>query len=211
MKKGYVYLCGAGCGEADLITVRGMNALKSCDTVIYDALIDEKLLEIVPENAERICVGKRAGKHSEKQENINDIIVENALSGKCVVRLKGGDPLVFGRGGEEADALEKNGIAYEFIPGITSAVAVPELAGIPVTHRNVSRSFHVITGHTADDTLPENMAEYARLNGTIVFLMGLRNLRKIAEGLIEYGKSPDTPAAVISTTIWKRSTSCSPV
>lgn len=198
MSKGYVYLCGAGCGEADLITIRGMNALKSCDAVVYDALIDEKLLEAVPENAERICVGKRAGKHSEKQEAINDIIVKKALEGKCVVRLKGGDPLVFGRGGEEAVFLEENGIRYEFIPGITSAAAVPELAGIPVTHRNVSRSFHVITGHTAEDTLPDNMAEYARLNGTLVFLMGLRKLPMIAEGLIENGKSPDTPAAVIS-------------
>lgn len=198
MRKGFVYLCGAGCGDADLITVRGMNALKNCDTVIYDALIDVSLLELAPENSEKICVGKRAGKHSEMQENINDIIVKKALEGKCVVRLKGGDPLVFGRGGEEAHALQKNGIAYEFIPGITSAVAVPELAGIPVTHRNISRSLHVITGHTADDTLPENMAEYARLKGTVVFLMGLRNLRKIAEGLMEYGKSPHTPAAVIS-------------
>lgn len=198
MSKGYVYLCGAGCGEADLITIRGMNALKSCDAVVYDALIDEKLLEAVPENAERICVGKRAGKHSEKQEAINDIIVKEALEGKCVVRLKGGDPLVFGRGGEEAVFLEENGIRYEFIPGITSAAAVPELAGIPVTHRNVSRSFHVITGHTAEDTLPDNMAEYARLNGTLVFLMGLRKLPMIAEGLIENGKVPDTPVAVIS-------------
>lgn len=198
MSKGYVYLCGAGCGEADLITIRGMNALKSCDAVVYDALIDEKLLEAVPENAERICVGKRAGKHSEKQEAINDIIVKKALEGKCVVRLKGGDPLVFGRGGEEAVSLGENGIRYEFIPGITSAAAVPELAGIPVTHRNVSRSFHVITGHTAEDTLPDNMAEYARLNGTLVFLMGLRKLPMIAEGLIENGKSPETPAAVIS-------------
>lgn len=198
MKKGYVYLCGAGCGEADLITLRGMNALKNCDAVIYDSLIDEKLTGFAPENAEKICVGKRAGRHSEKQENINALIVEKALEGKCVVRLKGGDPLVFGRGGEEADALEKNGIAYEFIPGITSAVAVPELAGIPVTHRNVSRSFHVITGHTADDTFPDNMAEYAKLKGTLVFLMGLKNLPRIADGLMENGRSPNTPAAVIS-------------
>lgn len=198
MKKGYVYLCGGGCGDSDLITVRGLNALRSCDAVIYDALIDVRLLQNAPENAERICVGKRAGRHSEKQENINDIIIQKALEGKCVVRLKGGDPLVFGRGGEEAEALEKSGIAYEFIPGISSSVAVPELAGIPVTHRNVSRSFHVITGHTANDTLPCNMEEYARLEGTLVFLMGLRNLKKIAEGLMEFGKSPNTPAAVIS-------------
>lgn len=198
MSRGYVYLCGAGCGDGDLITVRGLNALKSCDAVIYDALIDERLLENAPENAERICVGKRAGRHSEKQENINDIITQKALEGKCVVRLKGGDPLVFGRGGEEAEALEKNGIAYEFIPGVTSSVAVPEMAGIPVTHRNVSRSFHVITGHTASDTLPDNMEEFARLGGTLVFLMGLRNLKKIADGLMEFGKSPHTPAAVIS-------------
>ncbi len=198
MKKGCVYLCGAGCGEADLITVRGMNVLKRCDVVIYDSLIDESLLEYAPAYAERICAGKRAGRHSAKQEDINSVIAEKALEGKCVVRLKGGDPLVFGRGGEEAEFLGKNGIFYEFIPGITSSVAAPEFAGIPVTHRNLSRSFHVVTGHTADDTLPENMTEYARLNGTLVFLMGLNSLPEIACGLMKNGKSPDTPAAVIS-------------
>lgn len=198
MKNGYVYLCGAGCGEADLITVRGTNALKCCDAVIYDSLIDRRLLDIAPENSEKICVGKRAGRHSEKQENINKIIAQKALEGKCVVRLKGGDPLIFGRGGEEAEALKKSGIPFEFIPGITSSSAVPELAGIPVTHRNVSRSFHVITGHTADDALPENMAEFAKLKGTLVFLMGLKNLSRIAGGLMGNGMRPDTPAAVIS-------------
>lgn len=198
MSGGYVYLCGGGCGEADLITLRGMNALKKCDTVIYDALIDDGLLSYAPKNAERICVGKRGGKHSRRQEDINELIVKKANEGKCVVRLKGGDPLVFGRGGEEAAVLEENGIAYGFIPGITSAVAVPELAGIPVTHRNVSRCFHVITGHTAQDMLPENMAEYARLSGTLVFLMGLSRLSEIACGLMEKGKAADTPVAVIS-------------
>ncbi|MGN0642917.1 MAG: uroporphyrinogen-III C-methyltransferase [Huintestinicola sp.] len=195
---GKVYLVGAGCGSADLITLRGERLIRCCDTVVYDSLIDEGLLSIAPEQAERICVGKRAGGRSERQENINDILVKKALEGKTVVRLKGGDPFVFGRGGEEAAALSENHIPFEVVPGISSSIAVPELAGIPVTHRRISRSFHVITGHTAEDLLPENMSEYARLDGTLVFLMGLKNLREIAGLLISNGKSPDTPAAVIS-------------
>jgi uroporphyrinogen III methyltransferase/synthase len=193
-----VYLVGAGCGEADLITLRGMKLLRDCDAVVYDSLIDGQLLAFVPETAEKICVGKRAGHHSETQERINRIIVQKAQEGKIVVRLKGGDPLVFGRGGEEVLALQENGIPYSIVPGVTSAVAVPELAGIPVTHRRVSRSFHVITGHTADAVLPEKMEQYAGLEGTLVFLMGLKNLPQIADGLMTGGMSSAVPAAVIS-------------
>lgn len=197
-KIGEVYLVGAGCGNFDLITLKGKSLLEKCDVVVYDSLIDEKLLDFVPEKAERISVGKRAGKHSETQENINSILLEKALAGKMVVRLKGGDPFVFGRGGEEIIELKKHNVPYSIVPGISSAVACPELAGIPVTHRRVSRSFHVVTGHTADDLLPENFQLYAHIDGTIVFLMGLRNIEKIVNGLLSNGKSPTTPCAVIS-------------
>ncbi len=197
-KTGKVYLVGAGCGDYDYITLKGMKILQKCDTIVYDSLIDSKLLAFAPENSEKICVGKRAGHHSETQENINKILIEKASEGKTVARLKGGDPFVFGRGGEEILALQEKRIEYSVIPGISSSYAVAELAGIPVTHRRLSRSFHVITGHTADDLLPENFEKYAKLDGTLVFLMGLRNLRRIADGLISGGMSSDTPAAVIS-------------
>lgn len=197
-KFGRVYLVGAGCGDYDLITLRGQSLLKQCDTVVYDSLIDSRLLDFVPDNSEKICVGKRAGRHSETQENINNLLVQKAKEGKIVVRLKGGDPFVFGRGGEEVLALKKHNIEYGVIPGISSAIAVPEIAGIPVTHRRISRSFHVITGHTAEDILPQNMENYAKLDGTLVFLMGLKNLSKISHHLILNGKDENTPAAVIS-------------
>lgn len=197
-KTGKVYLIGAGCGDYDFITVRGMNILKKCDTLVYDSLIDARLLGFVPQNSEKICVGKRAGRHSETQENINKILIDKASEGKTVVRLKGGDPFVFGRGGEEILALQEKKIQYSIIPGVSSSYAVPEFAGIPVTHRRLSRSFHVITGHTADETPPEDLKKYARLDGTLVFLMGLKNLRKISEGLLSGGMSRDIPAAVVS-------------
>lgn len=193
---GFVYIIGAGCGAYDLMTVRGINALKKCDAVIYDALIDPALPGYADEKAELICVGKRSGKHSASQEEINSLIVEKALEGRTVARLKGGDPFVFGRGGEEIAQLQKQGIAFEVVPGISSSVAVPGLAGIPVTHRNVSRAFHVITAHTAEGS--RNFARYAALEGTLVFLMGYAALREIAEGLIRGGRRNFTPAAVIS-------------
>ena len=193
---GFVYLIGAGCGRYDLITLRGLNALKKCDVIVYDALIDENLFEYAPENAELICVGKRAGKHSAAQDEINAILVCKALDGHITARLKGGDPFVFGRGGEEIAELQKHDIAYEVIPGISSSIAVPELAGIPVTHRKTSRSFHIITAHTADGA--QNFSRYARLDGTLVFLMGLNRLGDIAESLMNAGKPCITPAAVIS-------------
>ena len=196
--KGKVYLIGAGCGKYDLITLRGKQRLSECDVVVYDSLVDRRLLSFAREGAELVSVGKRAGRKSEKQENINEILVQKALSGKSVARLKGGDPFVFGRGGEEIQALAENGIEFELIPGITSSVAVPELAGIPVTHRRVSRGFHVITGHTAEDILPENMSALAKEKDTLVFLMGFHKLREIAGELVANGKSANTPAAVIS-------------
>lgn len=195
---GRVIIAGAGCGDYDLITMRGYEALKSCDVVIYDSLIDSRSLDFCKDGAEKICVGKRAGRHSSTQEEINTLLVEKAAEGGVVLRLKGGDPFVFGRGGEEITALKAAGIPYSLIPGVTSSVAVPELAGIPVSHRGLSRSFHVITGHTANDLLPEHFESYAKCGGTLIFLMGLRNLPEIAGRLIENGMGENTPAAVIS-------------
>jgi uroporphyrinogen III methyltransferase/synthase len=166
--------------------------------VVYDALIDRRLLDLVPENAEKICVGKRSGRHSETQENINRILTEKALGGLTVARLKGGDPFVFGRGGEEILALQEAEIPYTLVPGVTSAVAVPELGGVPVTHRSTARSFHVITGHTGDGLALDGIEKYARVGGTLVFLMGLNRLAEIADSLIEGGMLADTPSAVIS-------------
>ena len=196
---GKVYLVGAGCGAADLITVRGLRLLEGCGAVVYDDLLDQALLDAAPEGAEKIYVGKRRGRHSMAQEDINALLIAKAREGKQVVRLKGGDPFVFGRGGEEALALQAAGIAWEYVPGVTSAVAVPGAAGIPATHRGVSRGFHVVTAHTADspDGLPSHLEELARLPGTLVFLMGLSRLEEIARRLIGAGLPGDTPAAVV--------------
>lgn len=193
-----MYIVGAGCGDFDLITLRGAEYIKHCDVLVYDSLIDALLLGFAPESAEKICVGKRSGRLSAKQENINEILVEKAKEGKTVVRLKGGDPFVFGRGGEEIESLKNADVPYDIVPGISSSIAVPELAGIPVTHRNLSRSVHIITGHTAQDTLPENIKKCAETDGTLVFLMGLKKLPDIAKNLIQCGKSKDTPVAVVS-------------
>ena len=196
---GCVYLIGAGCGSMDLITLRGLERLRSCDAVVYDDLIDQALLQVPPPEAERIYMGKRSGKHSAPQAEISKTLVELARSGKRVARLKGGDPFVFGRGGEEILALQATGIPFEEVPGISSSIAIPGAAGIPVTHRGISRSFHVITAHTADrDGLPQDLPQLAKLHGTLVFLMGLSHLEQLAQGLQFYGMAPDTPAAVLS-------------
>lgn len=200
MSDKFVSIVGAGCGEADLITLRGLDRIRNCEALIYDDLIDEALLSELPEGAEKIYMGKRLGRHSARQEEINSKIVEKALEGKRVVRLKGGDPFVFGRGGEECQALIDAGIDFELVPGISSAIAIPELAGIPVTHRGVSRGFHVVTAHTADteDGLPDYIDKLACLDVTLVFLMGLNRLDKICKRLAASGMSESTPAAVVS-------------
>lgn len=194
-----VYLVGAGPGEKELITVKGKRLLQQCDAVIYDRLASSELLDFVKEDCVRIFVGKEAGHHSKSQTEINQILVEAALKYEKVVRLKGGDSFVFGRGGEEVEALQARGLHFELVPGITSAIAVPECAGIPVTHRGVSRSFHVITGHTKDseNTLTDNYDTLARLDGTLIFLMGLGNLGEITKRLMSHGKQSNTPVAVI--------------
>ena len=196
--QGMVYLVGAGPGAWGLMTIRGLKLLESCDAVVYDHLASHHFLSCLKPGCRKVYVGKQAGCHSMSQEEISGLLVRLAKEGLTVVRLKGGDPFVFGRGGEEILALEENEIPWEIVPGVTSAVAVPELAGIPVTHRGLSRSFHVITGHTmgGEGGTPD-MRPYAALSGTLVFLMGFGQLSSIAAGLIAGGKSPDTPAAVI--------------
>ncbi len=199
-KKGMVYLVGAGPGDPELLTIKGKARLKECEVVIYDRLASDYLLDLVPGECEKIYVGKEVGNHGLSQETINEIIVKKALEGKRVVRLKGGDPFVFGRGGEEVLALQKEGIPYQVIPGITSAIAAAAYAGIPVTHRGVSRSFHVIAGHTKDwdNQLADNYETLARLEGTLIFLMGMGNLSLIVNELCRYGKDVNTPVAVVS-------------
>jgi uroporphyrin-III C-methyltransferase len=192
--KGTVYLVGAGPGAPDLITLRGLRLLRQADTLVYDRLVHPELIEEAPAEAERIFVGKEADRHTCSQARINDLLIERALANRVVVRLKGGDPFVFGRGGEECLALAEAGIAFEVVPGITSAVSVPAFAGIPVTHRSVSSSFTVVTGHPCDTEV--DWAAFPK-TGTMVILMGLRNLPEIARSLVESGWAACTPVAVI--------------
>ena len=197
---GSVALVGAGCGKADLITVRGLRLLQQCEAVVYDDLIDPELLEAVPESALRVYMGKRSGAHSAPQEEISKKLVELAQKGLKVVRLKGGDPYLFGRGGEEMLTLLEAGIECQEVPGIPSAIGIPAEAGIPVTHRGASRGLHIVTAHTSDtkDYLPADFDALAQLSGTLVFLMGLKQLPRIVKRLMAAGKSGDTPAAVLS-------------
>lgn len=195
-KYGSVILVGAGCGRG-LITLRGLEELRRADAVVYDDLIDDGLLSEARSGAELIYVGKRLGKHSMAQDDINRILISCAMRYARTVRLKGGDSFVFGRGGEEVIALRKAGVPYALVPGVSSSIAVPETLGIPVTHRKVARSFTVITGHTADGT-GENYEALAKLDGTLIFLMGLRSADTIAANLIRCGKDPGTPAAILS-------------
>lgn len=197
---GSIALVGAGCGRADLITLRGLRLLKRCQAVVYDDLIDDALLHAAPESALRIYMGKRSGSHAASQSEIEQKLIELARAGLQVVRLKGGDPYLFGRGGEEMLSLKAAGIPCMEVPGIPSAIGIPAEAGIPVTHRGVSRSLHIVTAHTADtpDGLPEDFDALAKLSGTLVFLMGLKQLPLIAARLMAAGKDGNTPGAVIS-------------
>ena len=193
--KGRVTLVGAGPGR-DLITVRGLERINHADVIVYDDLIDERILSEAPKECEKIYVGKRYGKHSSKQEEINKLLIEKCRAGKEVVRLKGGDSFVFGRGGEEALALMEEGLDWDYIPGVSSAIAVPGNMGIPVTHRGVARSFTVITGHTMDDS-DEDYEALAKLKGTLVFLMGLNSISKITGKLMANGMDKDLPASIL--------------
>lgn len=199
MKTGKVYLVGAGPGDPRLITQKGLECLAQADIVIYDRLLDERLLDSVPAEAERIYAGKALSEHTREQVKINQILVEKAKEGKTVVRLKGGDPFVLGRGGEEAEALAWHHIPFEIVPGISSAIAVPAYAGIPVTHRGLASSFAVITGHEYPSKAYSSIAWEKLATGvdTLVFLMGMQNLPEIVAELMKHGKPPDTPVAVI--------------
>jgi len=196
-KTGKVYLVGAGPGDRDLITVRGLRLLQQAEVVVYDRLIDPGLLEEVHPAAECIYVGKRAGHHFRPQEEINALLVAKAKEGHTVVRLKGGDPFVFGRGGEEALVLAEAGIPFEVVPGISSSVAVPAYAGIPVTHRGIASSFTVITGHGCESPDGEHDWEALAQIDTLVILMGVGRLAQIAGVLLKHGRAADTPVAVI--------------
>jgi uroporphyrin-III C-methyltransferase len=197
--RGKVYLVGAGPGDPELITVKGLRCLRAAEVVVYDRLVNAVLLEEVPASAQRIFVGKQPGRCSLRQEEINALLVEHARLGRTVVRLKGGDPFVFGRGGEEALALVEAGITFEIVPGISSAIAVPAYAGIPVTHRNRSGALTIVTGHETPehDTPLVDWEALARLDGTLVILMGVATLPLIRQQLLQAGMDPATPAAVI--------------
>lgn len=198
-KKGIVYLVGAGPGDIGLLTVKGMRCLQKAEVVIYDFHLNAQILNYISHDAEFIYAGKRGGHHTMTQEEINAAILEKAKEGKIVCRLKGGDPFVFGRGGEEAQALAQEGILFEVVPGVSSAVAAPAYAGIPLTHRLYSSSFAVIPGYE-DTTKEESSIDWAKLAtgvGTLVFLMAVKNIDVLTAKLIEHGRRPDTPVAVI--------------
>jgi uroporphyrinogen III methyltransferase / synthase len=204
VEKGVVYLVGAGPGDPKLITVRGLEAIQRADVVVYDRLASPRLLKHMKPGADKIFVGKLPDKHMMKQEEINQLLVDLALQGKTVTRLKGGDPSVFGRVGEEAELLAENEIRFEIIPGITSAISVPAYAGIPVTHRDFTSSFSIVTGHEYKNKTYNtvNWENLSQASGTLIFLMGVANLETICRQLIEGGKSPDTPVALIRWGTW---------
>jgi len=196
--RGLVYLVGAGPGDPGLVTVRGLEALRSADVVVYDRLVSRTLVERAAPWAERVFVGKRAEGHSIEQEQTNDLLIARARQGLVVVRLKGGDPFVFGRGAEECEALERAGIAFEVVPGVSAAIAAPEAAGIPVTHRRYASAFAVAAGQECEGESDLDWGALARIP-TLVFLMGLRGLPHIAARLLAHGAGPETPAAVIAS------------
>ncbi|MBB3109886.1 uroporphyrinogen III methyltransferase/synthase [Paenibacillus phyllosphaerae] len=197
--RGKVYLVGAGPGNPKLITVRGLECIRECDVVVYDRLASPRLLGELKPGAEKVYVGKLPDRHTMKQEEINQLLVDLALQGKVVTRLKGGDPTIFGRVAEEAELLGENGVEFEIVPGITSAIAVPAYAGIPVTHRDLASSLSIITGHESPDKLERSIQwdKVTHATGTLVFLMGVAKIGYIAQQLIKHGKPADTPVALI--------------
>lgn len=199
MKKGMVYLVGAGPGDPDLITLKGLACLQKAEVIVYDRLSSTRLLSCAPPGTELIYAGKHPNRHALTQDEINRLLIEKARQGKTVVRLKGGDPFIFGRGGEEAEALAEAGIPFEVVPGVSSATAVPAYAGIPVTHRHCASTLAVVTGNEDPSREDTRIAWDKLATGadTIVFLMGMANLEFIAGQLLAHGRSPDTPAAVI--------------
>lgn len=192
-----VYLIGAGPGDADLITLKAVKALNKADVVLYDYLANEEILEHAPESAKRIYVGKKAGEHYKTQDEINELIIAQAHENENVVRLKGGDPFVFGRGGEEILALMENDIKFEVIPGVTSAIGAPTSLGLPVTHRALATSVTIVTGHE-DPTKSEKQVKWDYTADTLIILMGIGNIKENTNEIMKY-RAPDTPVCVIES------------
>ncbi|WP_328702651.1 uroporphyrinogen-III C-methyltransferase [Alicyclobacillus suci] len=194
---GRVYLIGAGPGDPGLLTLNGKAALEAADVVVYDRLVAEELLDFARPGAQLIYVGKAPHHHTLAQRDIDALLVEKAQAGHTVARLKGGDPFIFGRGAEEAEALRNHGIPYEIVPGVSSVVAAPAYAGIPLTHRAIASGFHVVTGHECLHSTGTPWAAIAASNQTLVILMGMGHLRDIARRLIAHGRPAHTPTAVV--------------
>jgi uroporphyrin-III C-methyltransferase len=194
---GFVSIVGAGPGPADLMTLRALDRLQRAEVVVHDRLISPEVLDLIPARAERLYVGKALGNHSVAQEGIHALLIEHAQRGRRVVRLKGGDPYVFGRGGEEVQALQAAGIAFEVVPGVTAASGCSAAAGIPLTHRDLAASCVFLPGHLADDAATHDWQALARPGQTRVFYMGLQRLAQIAQQLIAHGLAPETPAAIV--------------
>ena len=192
-----VYLIGAGPGDADLITLKAVKALNKADVVLYDYLANEEILEHAPESAKRIYVGKKAGEHYKTQDEINELIIAQARENENVVRLKGGDPFVFGRGGEEILALMENDIKFEVIPGVTSAIGAPTSLGLPVTHRALATSVTIVTGHE-DPTKSEKQVKWDYTADTLIILMGIGNIKENTNEIMKY-RAPDTPVCFIES------------
>ncbi|WP_097504575.1 uroporphyrinogen-III C-methyltransferase [Escherichia coli] len=197
MSKGKVWLVGAGPGDASLITVKGLHCIRNAEVIVHDRLVNPELLTQAPASCLIIDVGKSPNHHSVPQAQINALLVKHAGEGRQVVRLKGGDPYVFGRGGEEAEQLAKEGLAFEIVPGISSAIGGLAYAGIPVTHRRYASSFHIVTGHLCQENASQNWQALAQINGTLVILMGMTQLLQICQQLIKGGMSAGTPVAVV--------------
>jgi uroporphyrin-III C-methyltransferase/precorrin-2 dehydrogenase/sirohydrochlorin ferrochelatase len=195
--KGEVYLVGAGPGDPDLLTFKALRLMQKCDVVIYDRLVSEPILDMVRRDAEKIYAGKSRAQHSISQENINQMLVRLAKEGKRVLRLKGGDPFVFGRGGEEIGELIEHNISFQVVPGITAASGCTSYAGIPLTHRDYSQACIFVTGHRKDGAEDLNWAMLSHANQTVVFYMGLDNVARICESLKAHGRNSSTPAALI--------------
>lgn len=196
-KKGFVSLVGAGPGDPDLLTVKGARVIQQADVVVYDRLVSKEILALARKDAEMIYVGKKLDFHFVPQDKINQILVDKANEGHHVVRLKGGDSFIFGRGGEELETLAENGVRFEVVPGITAAAGATAYAGIPLTHRDHAQGVQFVTGHIQKDGDEINWHSLAQSNSTIVFYMGLKQSSYLTERLIEHGLDPETPCAII--------------
>jgi uroporphyrin-III C-methyltransferase/precorrin-2 dehydrogenase/sirohydrochlorin ferrochelatase len=196
-RRGSVVLVGAGPGDAGLLTLNALRALQEADVILYDRLVSAEVLNLARRDADRICVGKMAGGHSVSQGRIHELLLEHAQQGKRVVRLKGGDPFIFGRGGEEIEALQQHGIPFEVVPGITAAIACGAYAGIPLTHRDYAQSVRFVTAHSGDSIAGLDWATLARERQTLALYMGVAGLGRISEQLTLHGRSPSTPVAIV--------------